>query len=342
MKLYDLARMTVSGTPGTSSTINLLAAATGGYLTFAQAQVPDGAKLSYSISDGSNLEVGRATYNSAGPSLSNRAPLLVSGGGQSPLSLTSAAVVGIVSLSQDFEEELPPLTQLLGTNNSNVAEVESTRALRASLWAMTLPRLDQAFTINRYAIGAVAQWSPGTAALSASLFAMFGMPISAGLALVNKFQITMVTSAIVGARNGNVRIDLRQYDNTTETSGVGIQQQGDGSLLRQRNSYGSPLMTIWASANAGLAAALGPNTISPILIASVQGPGGQAVGTNIPLTTMIDAYSGGGYSPLVLQPRNGVGMEAQVPAAVTSQTLNWAYNLVWDEYIPNVDGYFQQ
>jgi hypothetical protein len=234
MKLYNLARMTVSGTPGTGN-ITLLAAATGGYLTFAQAQVPDGAKISYGIKDGTSLEVGRATYNSAGPSLSNRAPLLVTGGGQTPLSLTSAAIVGIVALAEDFEEAVPLLSQILGTNNSTAAEVEATRALRANIRAIGM---DPPFLVGHYSVGSIAERVLGAATgLAGNLEWQAGMPMSPGLALINKVQVMAATTAISGARNGNMRMDLRQYDTISAWSS-GQMVQGFNPTNSMRPSGG--------------------------------------------------------------------------------------------------------
>jgi hypothetical protein len=116
MRLYDLARMTVSGTPGTGN-ITLGTAVTGGYITFNQAKVPNGARVSYGAKDGNNLEVGRALYDSGTLVLSAREPAITSAGDQTPLALTSAAIVSIVALAEDFEERLTPIAQVRGTND---------------------------------------------------------------------------------------------------------------------------------------------------------------------------------------------------------------------------------
>lgn len=67
MNLYHLARV-VSATAGTGTLT--LGTAVSGCLTFALAGVPDGAVIGYAIHDGSNTEVGRGTYTSAGTTLS--------------------------------------------------------------------------------------------------------------------------------------------------------------------------------------------------------------------------------------------------------------------------------
>lgn len=66
MALYNLARV-VSETTGTGTLT--LGAAVSGCLTFALAGVPDGAVVTYGITEGTSSEVGRGTYASAGPTL---------------------------------------------------------------------------------------------------------------------------------------------------------------------------------------------------------------------------------------------------------------------------------
>lgn len=97
-KLYNLARMTVSGTPGTGD-ITLLSAVSG-YLTFALAGAANGETVTYAIKDGANSEIGRATYNSAGPTLSGRT-VLASTNSNAAISASSAAEVFISPAAED-------------------------------------------------------------------------------------------------------------------------------------------------------------------------------------------------------------------------------------------------
>lgn len=64
---YNLARMTTS-TTGTGTIT--LGSAVAGFLSFANAQVPDGATVIYGISDGSASEMGIGTYTASGTTLS--------------------------------------------------------------------------------------------------------------------------------------------------------------------------------------------------------------------------------------------------------------------------------
>lgn len=92
----DRVKMTVSGTPGTGTiTLN---AAVSPYRSFSAAGVVDGQTVSYLAEDGSAWEVGRGVYTSSGTTLSRG---LVSSSTGSLISLSSAAYVSIVILSDD-------------------------------------------------------------------------------------------------------------------------------------------------------------------------------------------------------------------------------------------------
>lgn len=99
--LPNNVQMTVSGTPGVGSTINL-GSATTGHQSAASASVPNGAQVSYYVLDVNNTwEQGHATYNSSGPSLTSRTPISSSSSG-SAISMTSAAIISFVIIGTDF------------------------------------------------------------------------------------------------------------------------------------------------------------------------------------------------------------------------------------------------
>lgn len=101
MKLLNMAKMTVSGAPGTGTIT--LSAAVSGYLTFAQAGVADGDWVTYCIIDGSNCEVGRGQYTSSGTTLSRGRVLRSTGAGNTAaISATSSAVVFIAAAAEDL------------------------------------------------------------------------------------------------------------------------------------------------------------------------------------------------------------------------------------------------
>jgi hypothetical protein len=97
--LHDMAKMTVSGTPGTGTiTLNTAAA---GFQTFAASGISDGEVISYGIVDTSNTwEVGRGIYSASATTLT-RGPIF-SSNSNAAISATSAAVVAIVILADDL------------------------------------------------------------------------------------------------------------------------------------------------------------------------------------------------------------------------------------------------
>jgi hypothetical protein len=97
--LYNMARMTVTGTPGTGTiTLN---AAVSSFLTFAQAGVPDGTRVAYTIEDGANREKGEGVYTSSGTTLT-RATIRNSTNSNAAISATSAAQVLIDPAATDI------------------------------------------------------------------------------------------------------------------------------------------------------------------------------------------------------------------------------------------------
>lgn len=100
---YNMAEMTVTGTPGTGNvTLN---AANAPFITFANAGVQNGDVLTVWFRDGNNAEVSEVTYSSSGPTLSGRT-VLVSTNSNALVSLTSSAVVGIVTTAFDNPDPL--------------------------------------------------------------------------------------------------------------------------------------------------------------------------------------------------------------------------------------------
>jgi hypothetical protein len=104
-KLYNLARMTVSGAPGTG-TISLGAAVVTAdgtkFLTFAQAGAQNGDEVTYSINDPVGAsEIGRGAYLVAGTRLT-RDTILGSTNGNNPISVSAQAQVAIEPAADDF------------------------------------------------------------------------------------------------------------------------------------------------------------------------------------------------------------------------------------------------
>ncbi len=98
--LFNRAKMSVSGTPGTGA-ITLGSAVTG-FQTFAAAGVVDGTVSSYVIEDSSSTwEVGQGHYTASG-TVWNRDIVTASSSSGSAISATSSAVVYLTALSNDL------------------------------------------------------------------------------------------------------------------------------------------------------------------------------------------------------------------------------------------------
>jgi len=100
-RLFNLARMTV--TAGGVGTITLGVAVTG-YLTFALAGAVNGQIVSYAINDptAGDSEIGSATYNSAGPTLSSRT-VATSTNSNNPISVATTAQVVITPAAEELD-----------------------------------------------------------------------------------------------------------------------------------------------------------------------------------------------------------------------------------------------
>ncbi len=103
-KLYHLIRLT-SPTTGTGTLA--LGPAVAGYLTFAQAGIPDGASVQYVIVDGPGNEMGRGIYDAVAGTLTRA--VLVSTNGNAPLNLSGAAEVFVSEVGAGIVEDAKAL-----------------------------------------------------------------------------------------------------------------------------------------------------------------------------------------------------------------------------------------
>lgn len=246
---------------------------------------------------------------------------------------------------------MPAVTQLQGYTIANVAEVEAaTKALRAMLRAEDIAfGADAVFAVSRHMLGAQCAISATTQALTFAagtgtvLGAVWGFN---GLALLKKCTVSVVTSAVSGARLGN--ISCRLHRNWPAINTVAVTSDilppigpagggGVGAMLPSSNyntmniQQAQPLMVV--SIGSAAASIVTGGIESSKALGVAMGGAQSAVGQNIPPTTIFDCV-GGGYEPYVMIANTGFNVTLDVPAAVTSQTLSVSVNLQWDEWIP--------
>jgi hypothetical protein len=135
-KLFNRARMTVFGTPGTG-TITLGGAFSNSYCTFAEAGIADTNVVAYFVEDGTDFEIGIGTYTAAGTTLSRdtvRLSKIAGTSGTTKLTLTSAAIVYLSPGKEDILSisETQTANRLLAGPVSGGAVVPAFRQLTAA------------------------------------------------------------------------------------------------------------------------------------------------------------------------------------------------------------------
>jgi hypothetical protein len=144
--LYNLARVTTA-TTGTGAIT--LGSAVVGYLTFAQAGVPNGAIVSYAIADGANSEAGSGVYSTTGPTLTRNVYRSTGAGNNTAISLSGAAQVFITALAEDFAGLYSSVGLLESDGAGNI-----TAATPGQDYALPAWDIDLDFTTGVY-------WAPG-------------------------------------------------------------------------------------------------------------------------------------------------------------------------------------
>jgi len=150
--LLNLARMTVSGTPG-AGTITLGAAVTG-FLSFANAGAVNGAVYRYGIRDGNAREVGFGTYTASGTTLTRNLTKSTTG---SLLSLTAAAIVTITPAAEDIMK-FGFAANKGGTTQTNIT---SSAAIKVTM-------TNEAFDIGSFYDAPNSKWTPPAGLVSLS------------------------------------------------------------------------------------------------------------------------------------------------------------------------------
>lgn len=217
---------------------------------------------------------------------------------------------------------LDAISQVSGYTEANLPEVETnTRAMRATLRPGDEPTADL-YKVLRYQVGCTQPISLTTSALSAIILS--AVWAFNGVAVIRRVTASMATSAVVGNRVGGASISLVRNE----------------PML----NYGSPaLAVVPAGRNVGLLGRqpqallqVGTNTSGENKVGDANPIGyvatamlNTAIGTHVREAALFE-----GEQPLVLAPWTGFSIIATAPAAVTSQTIQFSFNIRWDEWVP--------
>lgn len=120
--LYNRVKFTTSTTGTGTLTVG---PAVSGFRTPAQASIPDGTKVSYSIEDGTSWETGRGVYTVSGTTLSRGA--LQSSNSDAAINLSGSAVVMITVLAEDIPYS-KPYVEFAGTTTTAGQDYNRTSA----------------------------------------------------------------------------------------------------------------------------------------------------------------------------------------------------------------------
>src|SRR5712671_1511606 len=268
-RLFDMAKMTVSGTPSTGTIT--LGSAVSGFQTFDDAGVTNGLTISYSIKDGALWEVGRGVYTTSGTTLT-RGSLFSSSGGAA-VNLTSAAIVWISTLCEDLIQVvtlvgnidgtatpiISPELAFAGGNNITLSGTSNTISI---IGAATVAQSVQ--TLGFFAVGNTTG-TTSSETRDARTISFDG----AGIASVGFSAGSIIISASTAATNP--LLSIFAVGNTTSSVSSGLNQAGSLSF------DGAGLISIGVSSSSIVVS--GPTTV-----------GAYAVGNTTAQTSSIASH----------------------------------------------------
>jgi hypothetical protein len=187
-KLFNRAKVTTA-TAGTG-TVTLGAASSAAFFTFAEAGVANSDVVTYVIEDGTNVEIGRGTYTSAGTTLSRDTVLIskISGvAGTTKLTLSGSAVVYIDAAAEDI-----PTAPASSTDNA-AARFDGTTA--RSLQNSALLIADTTGALSRSGGGGIP--AQGTNTNDSAAAGDIGELISSGIAVGSATSLVTATPKTV-------------------------------------------------------------------------------------------------------------------------------------------------
>jgi hypothetical protein len=241
---------------------------------------------------------------------------------------------------------LAAISQVAGLDGATLLEIEAKYgAARMTLRSNDGGSLiEQAFDVGHYAIGFTGGMVLTTtypAEADAAGLLWFGP----GYAVIRKLWVNCATVALVGARVGLGRMFACEIKpcvgspgtNQWITPPLGLATLNPGQNFHSLRTRQLAPQIVMGSPGQGVGPASAPLSFSGVQYTSKNI--GEAtfgvkagVGTDLAPTPLIDTYTGG--QPYVLEPAQGIMVQIVYPVAATSQSINYAVNVVWDEWYP--------
>jgi hypothetical protein len=260
-----------------------------------------------------------------------------------PLVIASGLAQELPAGDNIADPVLAALAQIFGRDGATVMQVEAnTKAGRIVFYPADAGAVqEQCFDLSHHSVGWSSNFS-ATTVFSASDIGFLGW-FNPGYSVIRKIWVSVGTSAVSGARGpGLGRAFVREMKPLLSGTGVNnflvppilnnvvlnnnANSIANFSSLRQRQP--SPQMAVCSPIPGSTAAgALTTGGTLGAILAEVDFGVKSAVGTDLPPTMLHDAA-------IILEPGQGLAITLQMPAAVTSQTVNFAVNVVWDEWYP--------
>jgi hypothetical protein len=245
---------------------------------------------------------------------------------------------------------LEALTQISGFSGTLLEVEANTKAGRVTLRANEAGSLfEQAYDVGHYCMGfggSFAFTSTWPTEADAASIEWFGP----GIAVIRKLWISLATTQLTGARAGAGHAFLNELKSAVGSPGTNTwitPLVSNGNILnansfQNNNSLRQRQLTpqiILASPGFNIGAAgsalgfVGGAQATNKTVGEAMFGAKSVIGTDLPPTSLIDTYMGG--QPLVLEAAQGLVLQLVYPAAVTSQTVNYTVNVIWDEWYPS-------
>jgi hypothetical protein len=242
---------------------------------------------------------------------------------------------------------LAAISQIAGLNGTTLLEVE---AKYGAARIVLRPNdggslIEQAFDVGHYAMGIAGSYSATTTFVPSDM--LMGAWFGPGYCVIRKIEVMCGTSAVSGTRAGRGNIVLSELKPAVGSPGVNnwatppnpngnlvnIATQSNFHSLKTRQLAPEVIMA-YPGTNFNPTGSMNwtASINNAVYIGAISFGVKSQVGQDLKPTNLLDLSAGS--QPMVLEPSQGFLVNCAYPAAVTSQVVNYAVNIVWDEWYP--------